>query len=153
MPTLLRTLSRLPVLQRLRLRDNAILSLPKARERLVVACQALVELDGKEVAVNERAFLHSLVARQRAASGGTRRPTSRAPPSAGLRGVRAERGADGISRGVSIPADRFEIDFGGVRGAEPQRAYAEDGRAVLPAAGQALPTSARRPWSRTPANA
>lgn len=65
---LLRVLSRLPRLRTLRLKGNEVMGEPKSRERIVLGCQALEELDGRGIGPNERRFLQSLVMRQQVAS-------------------------------------------------------------------------------------
>ena len=108
-------LLRLPSLESLHLAANPLCDAPKTRERLIVAAPRLAEVDGKAVKPNERAFLHSLAARQSLSASGKATPE---PPSgddafaigANFGGKRASRQSSAGNRGrpqqlgVSIPS-------------------------------------------------
>lgn len=136
---LLRVLSRLPNLTTLNLKQNAVMQEPKARERLVLGCAVLSDLDGKLIEPAQRRFLQGMVAKQHNApparkprnssdrlgadyAGRTRHVgPSRAPArELDLKAHRAA-GQESIARGLSIqPVANFEIPFGGLDGTLPQ---------------------------------
>ncbi|KAL1510446.1 hypothetical protein AB1Y20_006753 [Prymnesium parvum] len=158
---MLHVISRLPNLTTLSLKENKLMGQPKVKERVILSCPVLEELDGKQIASNERKFLKGLVGRQMRPPSAPKRQPLRQAASAGVtrhvgpsripgrmleQKERRAAGEASISRGVSIQSvANFEIPFPGLDGTVPQGLYSgEQG------ASAALPTAARRPHARTP---